>query len=609
MTWSLCFVDAGVEQGFVASQHVKLATHFSIGLFLLSVLVLTVFLLSFVQGWSTNGGVFAPSDEGKRVAAMRHLVWGGILALSMVGIVFARSRRFKAALGPRGFELLVMLLICIVAVATPLQHPWYLSKACGVSDPATIILGELRDDGLLLFMDVGLSSCHFMLAIRWKVLASLEVLVLLVYLVPAFSWRTHGSSDFFFVVVNTVFLSILVSCAAISKRALEKHERLGFTQIAVERTLRAEAEHELSRATNVQTPANNTRQLRTYPRSEVTTTSSELFNLRNNATRFEDHLSELARLGLQEHWLITKESLQLLPDNVLGMGGFGMALVGLYHGAEVVLKVARTNAVSKESLASADELRIFRRLKHPNIVGFYGACIVPDLSEIVLVLEYVRGVDLHRAIRGIARTPSEVVARCMLVDDICCALQYLHDQEPTIIHGDIKAANVLVHMVGARHRAKLLDFGLSRLLTRRAHDLGGTPRWMAPEVIRNDQSAKAPSSDVFSFGRLVYMIMTGRAPLSHLSKRDIVDAALSGVCPQLDWPAAMPLMEQTRALCEDCLQVKPASRPSIAEVQSALHRWPQSASPRGVMAALGKALHLQTHPKGDLVFHSRMPGR
>mmetsp|Transcript_67566 Transcript_67566/g.181847 ORF Transcript_67566/g.181847 Transcript_67566/m.181847 type:complete len:156 (-) Transcript_67566:432-899(-) len=102
-------------------------------------------------------------------------------------------------------------------------------------------------------------------------------------------------------------------------------------------------------------------------------------------------------------------------------------------------------------------------------------------------------------------------------------------------------------------------------------------------------------------GSLCTMIMTGRAPLSRMPTRAIVHAAYRGECPPLEWPSVMPLMEQTRALCEECLQVKSASRPSIVEVQSALHCWPQSAAPDDTMFALREALPRQKQPQEDLI--------
>jgi len=268
-----------------------------------------------------------------------------------------------------------------------------------------------------------------------------------------------------------------------------------------------------------------------------------------------------------------------------------------YHGAEVVIKapiMAQDRAQAKILLAAAEELRIFRRLHHPNIVGFYGACIDPASSEIILVLEYIHGRELHCAIKGTPSKTHEVVDRCILADNVCSALAYLHAQTPVIIHGDIKGSNVLVEQLGDRRNAKLLDFGLSRLVTRRTRDLGGTLRWMAPEIIRKDINAKAPSTDVFSFGRLVYLIMTGRQPLAGTTQDDIMRAAGSNTGLELDWPEEMPLLQEAKVLCGTCLTLDSFARPTIVAAQEALRRWGSSAAlPGNFQMALNEAFPQQ----------------
>mmetsp|Transcript_8676 Transcript_8676/g.24211 ORF Transcript_8676/g.24211 Transcript_8676/m.24211 type:complete len:787 (+) Transcript_8676:148-2508(+) len=584
---SLRFADPGVEEGFVASQHAKLKKQICVLLCPFACFILVLYLFFLTSGWSTGGGRFVESTEGMRLAAMRNWVLGGMLAVCVVVVVCTRSSRCMAFLSPRAFEVAVTVAIGILCVCTPLQHPWYLASIFGVSDRlAVMVEAPCVDDSMLLLLHVCSSLCHFVLPVRWVVIWPLEVLVVLCYIIPALAWASDLAVGR--IVLNFVMLGLLVVVDAMGKRERERNERQAFVQIAAERTMRVQAEHKLY--ISEQEMGSNTQQA-ADTKSVLTTTTSELFNLRRHQDR-QTQLTKLCDLGTDEHWLVKKESLKPIHDKVLGMGGFGVVLVARYHGAEVVVKAAHTKNDADVSLTAADELRTLRRLKHPNIVGFYGACIDPESCEIVLVLEYVRGVDLNRAIRGICRTASAVVERCMIVEDICCALKYLHNQEPTIIHGDIKAANVRVHLSGMRRRAKLLDFGLSRVLTRKVHKLGGTMRWMAPEVIRGEQTAKAPSSDVFSFGRLVYMIMTGRVPLRDLSKDRIIEAARRRASIPLDWPTAMPLLAKTRALCEMCLEADPGARASIAEAQARMHSWPweHRSEPDEVMLQLGKAL-------------------
>jgi len=254
-----------------------------------------------------------------------------------------------------------------------------------------------------------------------------------------------------------------------------------------------------------------------------------------------------------------------------------VVLLAIYQGTEVVLKASRSSSESMQSRAlptMAEELRIFRRLRHPNIVLFYGACVDPASSEIILVLEYVRGKCLNEAIKGVSSNKAEVVRRCGLANDICCALAYLHSQTPAIIHGDIKDSNILVEQFSIGCRARLLDFGLSRLLTPRARYLGGTLKWMAPEVFSQQTDSIAPAADVFSFGRVLYTIMTGCSPLFDIKPEKVIALARVGSCPALVWPEHMPFLDkEVRELTERSTQSSPASRPSIGQAQQALQAW------------------------------------
>merc|ERR1719296_554160 len=123
--------------------------------------------------------------------------------------------------------------------------------------------------------------------------------------------------------------------------------------------------------------------------------------------------------------------------------------------------------------------------------------------------------------------------RYELAVQICSGLSFLHAQQPVLVHGDIKGSNVIVQMSFSKPLAKLVDFGLSRLVTKHVQPLGGTVRWMAPEIIR--QQIPAPSSDVFSFGRLLFMISTGKQPLANMTRDEMMKSAEQRIVPTLEW--------------------------------------------------------------------------
>jgi len=121
------------------------------------------------------------------------------------------------------------------------------------------------------------------------------------------------------------------------------------------------------------------------------------------------------------------------------------------------------------------------------------------------------------------------------------ALRFLHSGTsiPQMIHGDIKAENILISETGD---ALLADFGLARLvdtiatITATTTNFGGSARFMAPELLlpkpepsdRDKECGKTTRSDVFAFGCLMLQIFTGRRPYSHLTLESQVILAIIG---------------------------------------------------------------------------------
>lgn len=222
---------------------------------------------------------------------------------------------------------------------------------------------------------------------------------------------------------------------------------------------------------------------------------------------------------------------------------------------------------------------MLRRLRHPNIVLFYGAVVLPQTCDLVIVMELVQGTRLDKLVVEPPHGP-DTGQRCKLVKDFCCALTYLHTQNPQLVHGDVKDSNAMVELSpSGAIKAKLLDFGLGRVLTKSAKPLGGTVAWRAPELMCQQVVMPHASADVFSFGRLMYKIITGRRPLEGWCKEEILIAARGGLTLLCYWPPHIALAEACQSLSERCTHITPQLRPSISEIEGMLREacgswWP-----------------------------------
>jgi len=218
-----------------------------------------------------------------------------------------------------------------------------------------------------------------------------------------------------------------------------------------------------------------------------------------------EQLKNIAKIGQYEHWLVDDKALTLETNQILGAGTFGVVVKGSLYNTPVAIKVPRDSGLAskKNNLQElGNELRVLRLLHHPNIVMFRGACLEPNRGGLALVLEMVQGERLDHYLTN-AHIPPSHLSRFSILVGVTRALCYLHAQRPQIVHADVKGSNILVENVSGFPFPKLLDFGLSRLVTKRAMPLGGSLAFMAPEVARGRKGPNC-AADVFSFGRLAF---------------------------------------------------------------------------------------------------------
>ena len=156
-----------------------------------------------------------------------------------------------------------------------------------------------------------------------------------------------------------------------------------------------------------------------------------------------------------------------------------------------------------------------------------------------LVTEWVAGGTLYDRLHGSARWAAGTAERLLLLERTADAVALLHSMQPrSVVHADIKSANVLLSERGAGAQPRLADFGLSEVrqaaaATRAgastarpaAGDVGGTFAYMAPEMYRRGRTpALAPSTrtDVYALSTLCWEVIVGELPWEGFTETDRV---------------------------------------------------------------------------------------
>ena len=260
-------------------------------------------------------------------------------------------------------------------------------------------------------------------------------------------------------------------------------------------------------------------------------------------------------------WELTER--QLVFNEKIASGAFGLLYRGSYCGQEVAIKVLKSNANDSESNGVrsetirefAQELSILRRVHHKNIIQLIGA--LTKQTTMCLVTDFMHGGNLLQHVQEHPLKLPELIKHCLGVG---MGLDYLH--KINIIHRDIKTANLLLdeNLV-----VKIADFGVARTKPTDGSRMTaetGTYRWMAPEVIAHQYYDE--KADVFSYGVMVWELVSGgEVPYpGYTPLQAAVGIVQRGLRPTIS-PSVHPVIAQ---VMQYCWNDDPAARPSMEQI-------------------------------------------
>jgi len=204
------------------------------------------------------------------------------------------------------------------------------------------------------------------------------------------------------------------------------------------------------------------------------------------------------------------KGLTWVRGDVLGNGSLGSVFKALDQHTGQIFAVkevridGRLDTDLKFKTDLENEVSILQGLEHPHIVSYRGHDYIDGV--LFIYLEYMAGGSVAHALAEFG--PFDESRICTNSRELLLGLEYLHTQQPVVLHRDIKGANILL---GLDCRVKLADFGCSkRTADTLSHSLRGSIPWMAPEVI--NQSGYGRRSDVWSLGCVVIEMATASHP-------------------------------------------------------------------------------------------------
>jgi len=254
-------------------------------------------------------------------------------------------------------------------------------------------------------------------------------------------------------------------------------------------------------------------------------------------------------------WII--DDMKLTTTRLLGEGSHGRVDEGTYKHTQVAVKrLYRARMSDEEMITMRREAAILSSLEHPNIVKMMGLCIAG--SNLQLVMELVPRGSLRSLLSNFSHKLNWK-RKVGMLRDAALGIEFLHSRG--IIHRDIKSSNLLVD---ENWSVKIADFGFATA----RKDNGtmtrcGTPCWTAPEIlVANKGKEVTNKADVYSFGIVMWEVLTRKVPYEHINMVNLIEKVLSGIRPTIPEDTAPRFAEALQACCHQ----KAKKRPSMADL-------------------------------------------
>ncbi|XP_058066393.1 serine/threonine-protein kinase Nek8 [Anopheles bellator] len=243
----------------------------------------------------------------------------------------------------------------------------------------------------------------------------------------------------------------------------------------------------------------------------------------------------------------------------VGQGSFGVAVLyeRLSDDLQVVMKqIALGDLTESERNMAMNEVEVFSKLHHPNIIAYYGSSVQND--RLFIEMEYADGGTLAQMMAqraGGESLPERFVLT--IFEQLVSAIGYMHSQ--SILHRDLKTANVFLHGKGT---VKVGDFGISKIMHTKVHaqTVLGTPYYFSPEMCEG--KAYDEKSDIWALGCILGEMCCLKKAFTAANLSELVSKIMSAEYV----PLPAEYSQSIRHVLGLMFKIDPGERPSATEL-------------------------------------------
>lgn len=311
-----------------------------------------------------------------------------------------------------------------------------------------------------------------------------------------------------------------------------------------------------------------------------------------NADRWENNarghkVCDVLEDSVLSHYIVPVEELTLVQR--IAQGGYGTVYRGVLESSTPAPgnpNRHKSNLVAVKEMKGERRVRLYELLKearvmaslsNENICTFIGICADSSARKYYILSELMDCslFDLiHQPYKLRWHGELSISLVVSLSKGICAGIVYFHAKN--LVHADLKSSNILIDYSSSWELIpRICDFGHAAVRAFPSpHHRCGTPHWAGPEVLRGE--ALGPAADVYSFGVIMWEMLTQKLPHKGLSFGQVL-ASVGWAGLGVDLSALPEVPADLRRLLRSCLSFTPAERPNGRDVQKRLRHIPKQA--------------------------------